>query len=406
MTNHTSPHDGTIRGLTFVMFTMFAMTTDSVGVIIPAIIKEFDLSMTAAGSFHYATMTAIAVSGILLGSLADRWGRKRTILVGLALFASSAFLFLAAQSFGAFLILLTLSGAAIGIFKTGALALIGDISRSTTEHTSTMNTIEGYFGVGAIIGPAVVTMLLGAGTSWKWLYVIAAVICVLLMAISWRVSYPTPTRQATEPVSVARSMATLTDPHALAFSVGALLYVAVESAVYVWMPTLLADYSGRATWLAAYALTVFFILRAAGRFAGAWMLTRARWTAVLALASGAIFVCFAVSVSVGTSAAVWLLPLSGLFMSVVYPTLNSKGISCFEKVRHGAVAGVILFFTCVGAVLGPLATAAVSDATGETRSGFVLATGLAAVLFGGLLWNWMRDPAHPRLQQLEATEYR
>ena len=49
---------------------------------------------------------------------------------------------------------MALSGVAIGIFKTGALALIGDISRSTKEHTSIMNTVEGFFGVGSIIGPA------------------------------------------------------------------------------------------------------------------------------------------------------------------------------------------------------------------------------------------------------------
>ena len=34
--------------------------------------------------------------------------------------------------------------------------------------------------------------------------------------------------------------------------------------------------------------------------------------------------------------AILLLPLSGLFMSVLYPTLNSKGISCFRKPEHGA----------------------------------------------------------------------
>ena len=61
---------GLIKGLTFMMFMMFAMTTDSVGVIIPQIIKSFDLGMTAAGSFHYATM-----GGIALGALvpAGRW---------------------------------------------------------------------------------------------------------------------------------------------------------------------------------------------------------------------------------------------------------------------------------------------------------------------------------------------
>ena len=49
------------------------------------------------------------------------------------------------------------------MFKTGALALIGDISTSTAQHTAIMNTAEGFFGVGAIIGPAILARLLGAG---------------------------------------------------------------------------------------------------------------------------------------------------------------------------------------------------------------------------------------------------
>ncbi len=143
-----------------MMFTMFAMTTDSVGVIIPQVIKEFGLSMTAAGAFHYATMTAIALGAVTLGHLADTVGRKKTIILGLAIFAIASSLFAVANSFALFLLLLTVSGAAIGIFKTGALALIGDLSASTTQHTSTMNTVEGFFGVGAIIGPAIVIALL------------------------------------------------------------------------------------------------------------------------------------------------------------------------------------------------------------------------------------------------------
>jgi len=51
---------GAIKALTFLMFMMFAMTTDSVGIIIPEIIKQFNLSMTAASAFQYATMGGIA----------------------------------------------------------------------------------------------------------------------------------------------------------------------------------------------------------------------------------------------------------------------------------------------------------------------------------------------------------
>ena len=73
----------TIRWLTFFMFMMFAMTTDSVGVIIPEVIKEFRLNMTVAGAFHYATMSGIALAGFFLGFLADRLGRKKTVILGL-----------------------------------------------------------------------------------------------------------------------------------------------------------------------------------------------------------------------------------------------------------------------------------------------------------------------------------
>ncbi len=393
-----------IKWLTFFMFMMFAMTTDSVGVIIPEVIKEFHLSMTVGGAFHYAAMSGLAFAGFFLGYLADKIGRKRTIILGLVLFALNSYLFAVGASFVSFLILLVISGAAIGIFKTGALALIGDISTSTTEHTATMNTVEGFFAVGAIIGPAIVARLLLMGTSWKWLYVIAGTICVLLIVTASFVKYP-QTAATTESVDLRRTMHMMKNPYALGFSVAIFLYVAVESAIYVWMPTLLTGYHGSAMWMVVYAISIFFILRAAGRFVGSWMLARLNWAAVVAVFSLAIFVCFVVSTIGGVGVAVFFLPFSGLFMSVIYPTINSKGISCFRKPEHGAVSGVILFFTCLSAVIGPLAMGAISDSLGDPKYGFVLATAFAALLCAGLLLNWIFNPARDLLKRLDRTEY-
>ena len=397
----------TIKWLTYLMFMMFAMTTDSVGVIIPRIIDEFRLSMTEAGAFQYAPMTAIGLSGVLLGYLADRLGRKKTIIFGLMLFAANSFLFAVGNSFLYFVGLLLVSGTAIGIFKTGALALIGDITTSTKDHTSTMNTVEGFFGVGAIIGPAIVARLLAQNISWKWLYVGAGAIGVLLIATAALVRYPQTLKLKTsaKPAGFAGTLGMMKNPYALAFSLGAFLYVAVECAIYVWMPTLLRDYNGPAAFMAIYAISIFFVLRAGGRFLGAWLLARYDWTLVLAVFSLAILVCFAGSVLLGVTAAVFLLPVSGLFMSVIYPTLNSKGISCFPKASHGAVSGVLLFFTCAGAAVGPLAMGAVGDAFGGPKYGFVLATFFAALLFLGLLINRIKDPARARLNRLDRTEY-
>jgi len=93
-------------------------------------------------------------------------------------------------------------------------------------------------------------------------------------------------------------------------------------------------------------------------------------------------------------------------MSVIYPTLNSKGISCLPKSEHGAGAGVILFFTCASAVMAPLAIGAVGDAFGNIVYGFWLATGFAVVLFAGAMLNWLVNPTQRVLDQFETTEYR
>jgi fucose permease len=349
-------------------------------------------------------MAGIALAGFLLGSLADRYGRKTTIVAGLMLFAASSYLFLAGSSFAFFCVLMALSGVAIGIFKTGALALIGDISQSTAEHTSIMNTVEGFFGVGSILGPALLSQLLKRNVSWQWLYAIAGSMCVLLILTALCVQYPRRASPSKSHDSRA-VFGVMKNRFVLLFSLGAFLYVAVEAAIYVWMPTLFAGYQGRGEWIAVYSISIFFLLRAAGRFLGAWMLTKLPWSTVLSICSGAILACFIASIAEGIQWAVYLLPLSGLFMSVIYPTVNSKGISCVPKSAHGAAAGVILFYTCLSAVLAPLAMGVVSDAMGGPVYGFALATVFAGLLFVGLLLNRIFDPTSATFERADETEY-
>ncbi|MFO1367821.1 MAG: MFS transporter [Marinagarivorans sp.] len=390
-----------VRWLTYCMFMMFAMTTDAVGVIIPKIISEFNLSLTQASAFHYVSMAAIAISGIAFGSLADRIGRKSAIIVGLFIFTIGCFAFSFSEDYAVFVALLALCGAAIGIFKTAALALIGDLTANSHQHSKTMNTVEGFFAVGAIIGPALVAFLLARDLSWKYLYAIAGIVCFILLLLASRVDYPVRQPSQEAPSNLAGSIALLKDPYALGFSLAIGLYVAVEVAIYVWMPSFLAQVATEMPFLVAYALTIFFILRAAGRFLGAWLLDQFHWAQVLCCLTGAIALCFLASVLGGAKLGVYLLPLSGLFMSMVYPTLNSKGISCFPKHRHGAIAGVLLFFTALAAALGPLAMALMGDYGGDVRFGFYLAAAFALGLFALMAYNLWANPTAARLAAVQ-----
>ena len=391
--------------LTYLTFAIFAMTTDSVGVIIPEVINTFRLTMAEGGFFQYASVCGVALAGLFLGFLADRLGRKGAITMGLVLFALSTFLFVLGNSFVFFLVLLFLSGTAIGIFKTGALALIGDISTSADSHTRTMIIVEGFFGLGGIIGPALVIKLLHLGLSWKWLYALAGSLGALLIVIMSFIKYPSAVRSDGAPANLGNTLKVASNPLALIFSAGAMLYVGVEAALYVWMPTLLKDYSGSLLFLATYALSFFFILRAAGRFIGATMPATFKWKTVLVICSGAIVACFVAAVLGGPSVAVISLPLSGLFMAVIYPTLNSKGISCFAKEEHGAVSGVILFFSCLGAAVGPLLMGVVGDWFQSPWYGFRFTVGMAALLCLFFTVIALTGFADKRLAFLGKSEY-
>ncbi len=76
---------GHVRVLLCLMFLAFAMTSDAIGGIIPQVIAEYHLSMKAAGALHYVLMASIGLGALLLGFLADRLGRKWTLILGLAL---------------------------------------------------------------------------------------------------------------------------------------------------------------------------------------------------------------------------------------------------------------------------------------------------------------------------------
>ncbi|HEU4652321.1 MAG TPA: MFS transporter, partial [Croceibacterium sp.] len=107
----------------------------------------------------------------------------------------------------------------------------------------------------------------------------------------------------------------------------------------------------------------------------------------------------------GRPVAVFALPATGLFMSVLFPTINSTGISCFDRNRHGSIAGFLLFFTCLGAVLAPLAMGAVGELAGGIEYSMALGAGFAVVLALLCLWNRHAQPAAARLAQRNQADY-
>jgi fucose permease len=82
-------------------------------------------------------------------------------------------------------------------------------------------------------------MLLQGGMSWKWLYLIAAALCVLLLLGTALAPFPQASGPGRTEGRSGRGAADAGRSHALFFAALLVLYVAAEAAVYVWAPTYL-----------------------------------------------------------------------------------------------------------------------------------------------------------------------
>ena len=332
---------------------------------------------------------------------------KTTIVIGLILFALNSYLFAVANSYFAFIILLIVSGASIGIFKTGALAMIGDITHSTQDHTSTMNMVEGFFGVGAIIGPAIVARLLLVRNFLEMALRDRRHVVRLSACLSGLDRKVPENDEGFEPSP------SIFKPHIPYF----------KEPLRHWI--LHCMFSLRrggvrrlcvAANLSQRAQAFFGFYGGLCGFDFLYSSRRGKVPRFLGYCPLALGHCPCRVQRCDSRLLRWLddwrsqcnrISAGALRLIYVgsYPTMNSKGISCFPKAEHGAISGVLLFFTCAGAALGPLAMGAVSDSFGDLRAGFALATACAGLLFAGLLYNWIANPTRQVLQHSDVTEY-
>ena len=79
-------------GLVFISLAVALIIVDStiVNVAVPAIVDELDLSSTQVQWVQEAYTLVFASLLLLFGSLADRFGRRRLLLIGVVLFAAAS----------------------------------------------------------------------------------------------------------------------------------------------------------------------------------------------------------------------------------------------------------------------------------------------------------------------------
>jgi MFS family permease len=183
-----------------------------------------------------------AVLQIPFGMLSDRFGRKRMIYIGLALFAMGSLLAASAESIYVVIAGRILQGA--GAIASVLMALLSDLTREE-ERTKAMATVGVSIGLSfslsLVAGP-----LLGAAFGLAGIFYVTAGLAFVAMVIVARL-VPTPHQQTISADNQpARKMLAkvLADPRLLRLDFGIFALHLVLTAVFLIFPTLLRDQFG------------------------------------------------------------------------------------------------------------------------------------------------------------------
>ncbi|MFD5451416.1 MFS transporter [Streptomyces sp. NPDC127100] len=230
------------RLLVFVALAQFMVLLDTtvVNLALPAI--QTDLAASATATEWFLTGYILCFGGLMLlgGRTADRWGRRRTFLLGAALFTAASLLCALADGAGLLIAARALQGCGAAFLSPAAMSLVTTTFPHGRERTTALAVWAALAGLGGTLG-VVAGGLITDTLSWRWIFYInlpfglAAVTGVLLLT-SGR-------REPATPGSRPDALGALTVTTGLAALVYALVNIqdhGWDSTAYVIAPALAA----------------------------------------------------------------------------------------------------------------------------------------------------------------------
>ncbi len=169
----------------------FFITLDGSAVIIalPAIRDTFDADMAALQWTQMAYMLAGAALAIPFGSIGDRLGRTKVLIIALALFSVGAVVTTLAPSIGVLICGRALTGAGAAGISVLALAILR--SGVTEDRVSfVVGAWVSLSTVSSVIAPAFSGLMVET-FSWRWVFAFSILPIILIAFVIRRISEPT-----------------------------------------------------------------------------------------------------------------------------------------------------------------------------------------------------------------------
>jgi predicted MFS family arabinose efflux permease len=176
---------------------IFALGVDSyiVAAVLPAMADDLTESIAAVGLLASAYALPTAVLAPLLGPISDRYGRKFSLFLGLAIFAAACAACIVAPTLPLLLLARAINGVGAAIAMPAAFAAAGDLA-APGQRARAMGVLSGMFPLSTLVGLPI-GALAASVAGWRGSFAFITLVAVVAIVLVARL--PAVPRVATGP---------------------------------------------------------------------------------------------------------------------------------------------------------------------------------------------------------------
>lgn len=345
--------------IAYIDFVILGLSSGLLGVAWPSIRETFGAPLDAVGALLLTTTAGYLVASFTNGASIARIGIGSLLLVGTVIAGIGPLGYVAAPAWWMMVAIGFIAGLGSGVVDAGLNTYV-----ATNHGPTLMNWLHASFGLGATLGPLMMTGFIERGYSWRWGYGVVGVLNLMLALAfiftlkHWRLEGAYHSTAA--PAQKANSLDTLGLPIAWLGIVLFVVFTGIEGSAGQWAYSLFTEARAIPAAVAGTWVSVYWGIFTVGRILFGFLAARVglipllRTCTVGALVGAALLWSNVNGVASGLG-----LALIGLCVAPMYPSSTSLTP---QRVGEAHAANAIGFQVAAGGL------------------GFALLPGLAGVL--------------------------
>ncbi len=363
-----------------LMLCFFSMGfVDLVGIASNYVKEDLNLNDATANLFPSLVFFWFLIFSVPTGMLMNKIGRKKTVLLSLAVTVVSLLLPLFGESFGLMLVSFSLLGIGNALMQTSLNPLVSVVTTGKNL-ASTLTFGQFVKAIASFLAPYIamwgaVASIPAFGLGWRVLfpiYMVIGILATLLLA-------GTPIEEERlegKASGIADCIKLLGRPIVFLSFIGIMCHVGIDVGTNTTAPKILMERLGWTLNEAAFATSLYFIFRTIGCFTGSFFL-RVMKTRVFFTISVVMMALSMAGLFIGESKTMLYIAIAlvGYGNSNVFSMVFSQALLSVPE-KKNEVSGLMIMGLFGGTVF-PLIMGVASDAMGQAGAVAVMAVGVA-----------------------------